>query len=445
MVLCGTVLFLSSAPFAQASATVPQNVCPELTQTLVLGDTDKKTNGMVSVVQQFLAHIFSPPESMSVTGTFGPRTRALVMKFQSLSGIRKTGELGPATRATMHSLCLATAEKISSASQTSSPTTTSSPQDRVAALLPVLKAEKPFVYVIDNPELLKQQQTFFTTAEKGDVLLMYEKAKQAIVYSPSTKAIKSQGPIVGDVKDFMARFATSAAVPAAAAQNNTYCEATLTLSGVMYQKLQQAQLSMQQLLENIAAANAKPNETVLTDYLGNLNTTIAPQFSFVANANDMYSLFNNQSLINRGAAQLLINHLTGTGDALSTFTGRVLTLFQTRTLAQSGRKNQSDVQSAAQSADDARRSVFSSMRTVLQDAIDLEATIFADYTKNHCDVWESRVSDDVKSHATLNPTVSCDKLGISVPDQAACEMFRRIGDRAHALSALQQMLSAIPQ
>ena len=63
-------------------------------------------------------------------------------------------------------------------------------------ILPV--GEVPTIFEIKDPETLARQQQFFSSAQKGDELLIYPKASKAIIYSPSKDIIVNVGPVTND-------------------------------------------------------------------------------------------------------------------------------------------------------------------------------------------------------------------------------------------------------
>lgn len=67
--------------------------------------------------------------------------------------------------------------------------------NEVGSLLLLPRDETPVVYIINDPELLKRQQPFFIDAEEGDVLLVYQRAVKAIIYSPERNIIVNVGGI----------------------------------------------------------------------------------------------------------------------------------------------------------------------------------------------------------------------------------------------------------
>lgn len=75
--------------------------------------------------------------------------------------------------------------------------TKASPQDivqRVGALYKLPDAEEPTVAQIQHQDKLKDQ-AFFSNAQDGDSILIYAKAKLAIIYRQSTNKIINIGPV----------------------------------------------------------------------------------------------------------------------------------------------------------------------------------------------------------------------------------------------------------
>ncbi len=54
----------------------------------------------------------------------------------------------------------------------------------------------PRVAIITDPVLLTEEQEFYRGAEAGDVLVVFEDSRRAIVYSPRRDIIVNVGPIV---------------------------------------------------------------------------------------------------------------------------------------------------------------------------------------------------------------------------------------------------------
>ena len=81
------------------------------------------------------------------------------------------------------------------------PTVKPSAQQEIDALLVeiggliVLPAdERPLVATVNDTDLLKDQP-FFTNAQKGDKVLIYNEARKAILYSPTLKRIIDVAPL----------------------------------------------------------------------------------------------------------------------------------------------------------------------------------------------------------------------------------------------------------
>jgi hypothetical protein len=67
---------------------------------------------------------------------------------------------------------------------------------KVARLVIVPSGETPTVATVSNADKLKAQ-TFFANAKDGDKVIVYAKAKQAILYRPSTNQIVTMAPVSG--------------------------------------------------------------------------------------------------------------------------------------------------------------------------------------------------------------------------------------------------------
>ncbi len=53
----------------------------------------------------------------------------------------------------------------------------------------------PTMVTINNAEAVKKQQPFLKNAKDGDILIIYQKASQVILYRPSTNRLIAVGPI----------------------------------------------------------------------------------------------------------------------------------------------------------------------------------------------------------------------------------------------------------
>lgn len=67
---------------------------------------------------------------------------------------------------------------------------------KVGKLVILPTGEQPVVATINDAASLIKQQTFYTGAVNGDVVLVYQKAAKAIVYSPSRNVIVNVGPVI---------------------------------------------------------------------------------------------------------------------------------------------------------------------------------------------------------------------------------------------------------
>ncbi len=111
---------------ASPTAPVVSTQCVNLLANLYEGLTDSKTNGRVTILQDFLAR--EGYLSATPNGHFGPATFTAVEKFQMASGIAAVGEAGPTTRAAIERLTcnVSTATSAASAS-TLAPVTSAIP------------------------------------------------------------------------------------------------------------------------------------------------------------------------------------------------------------------------------------------------------------------------------------------------------------------------------
>ncbi len=56
--------------------------------------------------------------------------------------------------------------------------------------------EKPVVATVTDKNTLKAQQSFFAQAENGDKVIVFSKARKAVLYRPSTNKIIESGPLL---------------------------------------------------------------------------------------------------------------------------------------------------------------------------------------------------------------------------------------------------------
>ena len=66
---------------------------------------------------------------------------------------------------------------------------------KVGALIILPTGEEPVVATINDAAALIKDQVFYKGAKNGDVVLVYQKASKAIVYSPDRNVIVNVGPI----------------------------------------------------------------------------------------------------------------------------------------------------------------------------------------------------------------------------------------------------------
>ena len=67
---------------------------------------------------------------------------------------------------------------------------------KVGKLVILPTGEDPVVATINDASSLIKQQVFYQGSINGDVVLVYQKAAKAIVYSPSRNIIVNVGPVV---------------------------------------------------------------------------------------------------------------------------------------------------------------------------------------------------------------------------------------------------------
>lgn len=82
----------------------------------------------------------------------------------------------------------------------------------VSALV-MLPDETPAIYSIDNPNLMKVTNNFFSKAEPGDKLLVFPQANQAIIYRPSLDILVNMGAINFDPNAKLGEQQTPAEAP----------------------------------------------------------------------------------------------------------------------------------------------------------------------------------------------------------------------------------------
>lgn len=62
----------------------------------------------------------------------------------------------------------------------------------------LLPEEEPAIFVVNDPVQLTSQQLFFKGAEKGDKLMVFQKAGKAVLYSTNRHMIINVGPVTFD-------------------------------------------------------------------------------------------------------------------------------------------------------------------------------------------------------------------------------------------------------
>lgn len=89
----------------------------------------------------------------------------------------------------------------------------------VGKIMVLPKEEDPQVAIIQDVEALKKTQDFFTDAENGDKILVYAKARKAIIYREKTNQIVNValniGPVTDDTNSAPVKSDTKAVEPVA--------------------------------------------------------------------------------------------------------------------------------------------------------------------------------------------------------------------------------------
>ena len=67
---------------------------------------------------------------------------------------------------------------------------------KVGKLVLLPTGEEPVIATINDAAGLTKQQPFYKGSQNGDVVLVYQKAAKAIVYSPERNIIVNVGPVV---------------------------------------------------------------------------------------------------------------------------------------------------------------------------------------------------------------------------------------------------------
>jgi hypothetical protein len=97
-----TKIFFVISSFVFATSFVFALDCPNLTQNMRYGDSDRYKNGEVSQLQRFMTQKYGVD---LFGGFFGLRTRSAVVKFQKENGLWAIGQVGPATRQKIREAC----------------------------------------------------------------------------------------------------------------------------------------------------------------------------------------------------------------------------------------------------------------------------------------------------------------------------------------------------
>jgi hypothetical protein len=67
--------------------------------------------------------------------------------------------------------------------------------EKAGKLMMLPKGEEPIVATITDAAALAKEQAFYSGAKNGDVVLIYQKAMKAVVYSPERNIIVNSGPV----------------------------------------------------------------------------------------------------------------------------------------------------------------------------------------------------------------------------------------------------------
>lgn len=91
---------------------------------------------------------------------------------------------------------------------------------KVSNVMIVPTDEQPTIFTVDDKNKLKDQ-SFFKLAENGDKVLIYTKAKRAIIYRESANKIVDIGPVSVGANNQTTPSATTTQAPAATTENAT--------------------------------------------------------------------------------------------------------------------------------------------------------------------------------------------------------------------------------
>jgi hypothetical protein len=67
--------------------------------------------------------------------------------------------------------------------------------DNVSKLIMLPKGEEPVLATISDATALAKEQPFYAGSKNGDIVLVYQKALKAIIYSPDRNIIVNVGPV----------------------------------------------------------------------------------------------------------------------------------------------------------------------------------------------------------------------------------------------------------
>jgi len=67
--------------------------------------------------------------------------------------------------------------------------------------LMILPAEEPVIAIVKGADQLRKEQPFYANVENGDQLLLFPRARQAIIYSPVKNIIVNAGSLTVNDQD----------------------------------------------------------------------------------------------------------------------------------------------------------------------------------------------------------------------------------------------------
>ena len=141
--------------------------------------------------------------------------------------------------------------------------------DKVGAHVDLPKGERPSIATVSNKEKLAGQP-FFDKAENGDKVLIYENAKKAYIYRPSTDRVVNIAPIINPFGETVASEATGEGEVAAEATASADVEPLeAPISIMVYNGTGTSGLARKmsaQIEELVAAADTSTGNAESADY-----------------------------------------------------------------------------------------------------------------------------------------------------------------------------------